>query len=124
MQKFFFFSIVIGFLLSGCAVYKIDIQQGNVVTQEQLNQLSAGMPAQKVRFIMGTPLLVDTFRPNRWDYYYSFKTGRENREQRRISLFFDENDRLASVGGDVVIQARDPNSAPVPEPTDDRLPIL
>ncbi len=124
MQKFFFFSIAISFLLSGCAVYKIDIQQGNVVTQEQLNQLSAGMSAQKVRFIMGTPLLVDTFHSKRWDYYYSFKAGHQNREQRLVSLYFDDSGFLNSVGGDVVIQARDPNTTPVPEPSNDRLPIL
>ncbi len=82
-------------------VYRIDIQQGNVVTQEMLAQLRPGMDKRKVRYIMGTPLVIDTFHQDRWDYIYSFRKGSSwTREQRRISLFF-ENGKLARVEGDV-----------------------
>ena len=64
--------------LAGCSfpgVYKIDIQQGNVVTQDMIDQLRPGMTRRQVRFIMGNPLLVDTFHANRWDYLYSLQPG-------------------------------------------------
>ncbi|MEH6493380.1 MAG: outer membrane protein assembly factor BamE [Halopseudomonas sp.] len=89
--------------LSGCGfipgVYKIDVQQGNVVTQEMVDQLRPGMTQRQVRFIMGTPLLQDTFHPDRWDYLYSMKSGRSDRVQERISLNFEDN-RLVGLSGD------------------------
>ncbi len=90
--------------LAGCSfpgVYKIDVQQGNVVTQEMVNQLRPGMTTRQVRFIMGTPLIQDTFHPERWDYLYSMKAGHQEREQERVVLTFD-NDLLVGLGGDFV----------------------
>jgi len=91
--------------LSGCGiipgVYKIDVQQGNVVTQDMVDQLRPGMTQRQVRFIMGTPLIQDTFHPERWDYLYSLKSGRSDRVQERISLNFDDN-RLVGLSGDFV----------------------
>jgi outer membrane protein assembly factor BamE len=96
-------------LLSGCnkdkipGVYRIDIQQGNDVTQEMINKLKPGMAKNQVAFIMGTPLLIDTFHPNRWDYVYSFHPGNGQREQRRITLFFDDKEKLSHLRGDINI---------------------
>ena len=91
--------------LSGCGiipgVYKIDVQQGNVVTQDMVDQLRPGMTQRQVRFIMGTPLIQDTFHPERWDYLYSLKSGRSDRVQERISPNFDDN-RLVGLSGDFV----------------------
>lgn len=90
--------------LAGCGfpgVYKIDVQQGNVVTQDMVNQLRPGMTTRQVRFIMGTPLIQDTFHPDRWDYLYSMKAGHQERTQERISLVFEE-DRLVGLSGDFV----------------------
>ena len=91
--------------LSGCGIipggYKIDVQQGNVVTQDMVDQLRPGMTQRQVRFIMGTPLIQDTFHPERWDYLYSLKSGRSDRVQERISLNFDDN-RLVGLSGDFV----------------------
>ncbi len=81
-------------------VHRIDIQQGNVIEQEMLAQLQPGMEKSKVLFIMGSPLIQDTFHADRWDYIYSFQEGGGTREQRRVSLFF-EDERLARVEGDV-----------------------
>lgn len=105
-RVFYSLSLVI-LLLSGCSkdkipgVYRIDIQQGNEVSQEMLSQLEAGMAKNQVVFVMGTPLLIDTFHPNRWDYIYSFQPGNGDREQRRITLFFDEDERLSHIDGDI-----------------------
>lgn len=77
-------------------VYRIDIQQGNAVDREMLDQLEIGMDRRKVRFILGTPLLVDPFRQDRWDYVYSFHTGSEPVARQRVSLHFVD-DRLARI---------------------------
>lgn len=110
-------------LLSGC-VYKIDIQQGNIVTQAMLDKLEEGMPKSKVRFVMGTPLLKDVFNADRWDYYYSHKEGSRRFisesfisnpvRQRRISLFFD-GERLVKITGDVEVDLKAGNEDAAPE---------
>lgn len=113
--------------LAGCSfpgVYKIDIQQGNVVTQDMIDQLRPGMTRRQVRFIMGNPMLVDTFHPNRWDYLYSMQQGGARRQQERVSVFFNEQDQLASLSGDFMpgvsrddaILGKDNNAAPA-DPT-------
>ncbi|WP_354308866.1 outer membrane protein assembly factor BamE [Pseudomonas sp. PvP001] len=89
--------------LAGCSfpgVYKIDIQQGNVVTQDMIDQLRPGMTRRQVRFIMGNPLLVDTFHANRWDYLYSLQPGGGERQQERMSVLFNGNDQLVGLSGD------------------------
>ncbi|WP_413793992.1 MULTISPECIES: outer membrane protein assembly factor BamE domain-containing protein [unclassified Pseudomonas] len=89
--------------LAGCSfpgVYKIDIQQGNVVTQDMIDQLRPGMTRRQVRFIMGNPLLTDTFHADRWDYLYSLQPGGGERQQERISVIFNTNDQLVSLSGD------------------------
>lgn len=91
------------FTLTGCSfpgVYKIDIQQGNVVTQDMIDQLRPGMSHGQVRFIMGNPLLTDTFHAKRWDYLYSIQPGGGKRYQERISLDFDANGQLIGLSGD------------------------
>ncbi|SFO40197.1 Beta-barrel assembly machine subunit BamE [Pseudomonas sp. NFACC24-1] len=89
--------------LAGCSfpgVYKIDIQQGNVVTQDMIDQLRPGMTRRQVRFIMGNPLLTDTFHADRWDYLYSLQPGGGERQQERISVIFNPDDQLVSLSGD------------------------
>ena len=92
-------------VLVGCSfpgVHKIDIQQGNVITQDMVDQLRPGMTTRQVRFIMGTPLITDTFHSNRWDYLYSIQTGGGIRHQERISLVFDDNQQLLGLAGDFI----------------------
>jgi outer membrane protein assembly factor BamE len=89
--------------LAGCSfpgVYKIDIQQGNVVTQDMIDQLRPGMTRKQVRFIMGNPLLTDTFHANRWDYLYSIEPGGGQRLQERVSVNFGAEDQLVGLSGD------------------------
>lgn len=87
-------SCIIGVLiLTGC-VYKMEIQQGNLITPSQANQLELGMTEGEVRSILGTPLLQDPFSPGRWDYMYQLQEQGELVEERRLTVFFDESMRL------------------------------
>ena len=87
--------------LSVFSVYRMEIQQGNYVTQEMVSKLQAGMTRDQVRFVLGTPLLVDIFHDNRWDYVYRRQRADSREvEERRLSVFF-ENDRLVRIEGDV-----------------------
>jgi len=96
-------------LLAGCSSvprivteYRIDVQQGNVLTQEMVSQLRPGLSKDQVRFILGTPILMDIFHGSRWDYVYWLKRGASGAvEQRRLSAFFDGEGKLARVTGDV-----------------------
>lgn len=87
--------------------YKLDVQQGNVVTSKMLLQLRPGMTKSQVRFIMGTPLVQDSFHGNRWDYVYQMREGGKVTEQRRVILDF-ENELLKTVRGDVIPAGSDP----------------
>ena len=86
---------------SAITPYRIDIRQGNYITQEIVAQLKPGMTRDQVRFILGTPLVADIFHAQRWDYVYSFKPGRGEVQLRRFAVFFMDN-KLARVAGDVV----------------------
>jgi outer membrane protein assembly factor BamE len=88
-------------------VHQIDVQQGNIVTQDMLGQLKPGMDHQAVREILGTPLVMDPFHPERWDYVYSLQPAGKPREQRHITVVF-ENERLARIEGDVRAQVQRP----------------
>jgi outer membrane protein assembly factor BamE len=82
-------------VLSGCStlhfpgVYKITVEQGNIITQEMVDQLKPGMSKDQVEYIMGSPLLKDTFNTERWDYVYNTQKGSEPREQQRLTIFFE-----------------------------------
>lgn len=98
------FPIVVAALLSACSgvptVHKIDIQQGNVVTQDMVSRLKTGMTRSQVRFVMGTPLVMDAFHPDRWDYVYRYLKADKLIEQRHVTLIFS-GDSLSSIAGDV-----------------------
>lgn len=108
MKSFVVYSLSLTALLflSACStdkipgVYRIDVQQGNNVDQDMLNKLEPGMTKSQVAYVMGTPLLIDTFHPNRWDYLYSYQPGGEEREQRRITLYFNDDETLSHIEGD------------------------
>ncbi|ACT48613.1 outer membrane protein assembly factor BamE [Methylotenera mobilis] len=90
-----------GTALPSIKPYKLDVQQGNVVTSKMLLQLRPGMTKSQVRFIMGTPLIQDSFHGNRWDYVYQMREAGKIIEQRRVILDF-EKDLLKAVRGDVI----------------------
>jgi outer membrane protein assembly factor BamE len=88
-------------MLPGLGPHKIDIQQGNVVTQEMVAKLKPGMSRSQVRFALGTPLVADPFHPDRWDYVYVMQKKGKVVEQRRIIVVF-KDDKLTHIEGDVV----------------------
>ncbi len=112
--------LIITLLLAGCSnlpmlpslqPYKIDIQQGNYVTQDMIAKLKPGMSRSQVRFALGTPLLVDSFHTDRWDYVYNYRKQGELTEQRTVTVVF-RGERLDRIEGDVVA-AKPVAAAPV-----------
>jgi outer membrane protein assembly factor BamE len=88
--------------LPGCSylVYKMDVQQGNFVTQDVVARVKTGMTKAEVRQVLGTPLIADVFHGNRWDYYFSSeKSGRVVGDRTLLSIFF-ENDKVVSIKGE------------------------
>jgi outer membrane protein assembly factor BamE len=98
--------------LAGCGfVHKIDVQQGNYITQDMVDKLKPGMTRAEVRQVLGTPMLADVFHANRWDYYYSNVKGGKAEDRKRFSVFF-QDDKVASFTG----QAHPPAPPPVGGP--------
>ncbi|MEP7083174.1 MAG: outer membrane protein assembly factor BamE [Betaproteobacteria bacterium] len=91
-------------LVAGCSwvptwgVYRIDVNQGNFVTQDAVEKLRVGQTKSQVRLILGTPLVADTFHSNRWDYVYRFETGGRVIEDRKLMVAF-EDDKLTKWSG-------------------------
>jgi outer membrane protein assembly factor BamE len=104
--------IIASFGLSAC-IYRVDVHQGNIVSQEMVDQLKPGMNKRQVSFIMGTALIQDPFHDDRWDYIYSNEPSNEPRMQKRITLVF-KNDELAGMQGDFR-----PGTLPSIEPSKD-----
>ena len=104
-MRILFLSLTLA-LLAGCSnwgfpgVYRINVEQGNIVTQEMVEQLKPGMSRRQVRFILGTPLLEDPFNQARWDYPYVKRNGNEVLDEARLMVYFD-GDKLVSFEGDV-----------------------
>jgi outer membrane protein assembly factor BamE len=80
--------------------YRIDIQQGNFISQDMVSQLKSGMSKEQVRATLGTPLLTDIFHSERWDYVYWRERPGEKREQRKLTVHFEDG-KLTRVDGDV-----------------------
>jgi len=77
--------------VGGC-VYQANLSQGNVIKQEDLDQVEVGMTRGQVRFLLGTPMIDDPFHEDRWDYIYFMKIGRDDAVFKRwISILFEEN---------------------------------
>lgn len=87
--------------LAGCNLYRVDVQQGNILKESQVQQLKPGMTRDDVRNLMGTPLLNDPFQPNRWDYVYSFKPSYGSRQKKHVTVFFDNEGKVARIERDL-----------------------
>lgn len=77
--------------------HKLDLQQGNTVKLEQLEQLAPGMSKAEVRQILGAPMLTDPFHNQRWDYIYRFIPNKGFERKSLLTVYFDENDRLVRI---------------------------
>lgn len=97
-------------------VYRINIEQGNIVTQDMADRLKPGMNRRQVRFILGTPLVEDTFDQDRWDYIFVIRNGNKVLDQSRLTVEF-EGDALVSISGDLAAtnwSTPDSGSSPAP----------
>ncbi len=111
----FWLALAAGPTLSACStilnnlpgVYSLDIEQGNKIDQSMVDQLRPNMTKRQVVYIMGSPMLTDSFHDKRWDYIYSSQPGGGDRIQKRVTLFFN-GDNLVGVQGDLR-----PSSMPV-----------
>ena len=106
-KSLYYLSLLASLTLVSCStilnhlpgVYTLEIQQGNIIDQAMIDQLRPAMNKRQVVYIMGSPMLDDVFHKNRWDYLYSNQPGGEDRVQKQVSLFF-ENDQIVSIQGD------------------------
>lgn len=123
MRSAFFCIVSLGsFLLVSCSyilnnlpsVYTIPIQQGNIVNQAMIDQLRPNMTERQVLYILGSPMLVDTFHQKRWDYLYSNQPSGEDRQQKRVSIVFNEDNLVSGIQGDFR-----PSSTPVVKPSEE-----
>ncbi|HEX7052409.1 MAG TPA: outer membrane protein assembly factor BamE [Burkholderiales bacterium] len=91
--------------IPGITPYKMDIQQGNFVSQEMIARLRPGMSREQVRYLLGTPLVTDIFHAERWDYVYWREAPDGTRVERHVALFFSPDNKLERIAGDVVSSA-------------------
>lgn len=98
--------LMITLALTSACVYRASISQGNLVKQEDLDQVEIGMTRNQVRFLLGTPMIDDPFHDDRWDYIYYLKVGRNDAGFKRwVSVLF-ENDAVSEI---LKEQELDPN---------------
>ena len=99
-------SLLLSLALAGCGsiVYRIDIQQGNLVAPETFAKLKTGMTKADVRQLLGTPLLSDAFHADRWDYYFRNEKRGRLVEQNRFTVYF-ESEKLAKIEGGPTLSA-------------------
>jgi outer membrane protein assembly factor BamE len=90
-------------LLSACWLkpYKLNITQGNRFVQSKLERVEPGMTREQVEFLLGTPVIVDPFRKNRWDYLYLRQPGYGEPIRRMVSIYFSEDNRVSRIEGDI-----------------------
>ena len=92
--------MVLGAAGSAC-VYRIDVQQGNEITADMISKVNPGMTRRQVVRILGYPLVSDPFNRNRWDYFYSYKSGKTREMTRRSAKLLFEGDYLTTVESDI-----------------------
>ncbi|MDG3087294.1 outer membrane protein assembly factor BamE [Vibrio hannami] len=92
-------------MMTGCSlaeklVYRIDINQGNYVEQQAVDQLKFGMSKEQVRYVLGSPMLIENGYPNTWYYIYHHTEGHNDSIQKNLFVHFNEDGRLLNLEGD------------------------
>lgn len=95
---------------SGC-VYRQDIQQGNLLDREQVDQVEVGMTRSQVRFLLGTPMVIDSFDSNRWDYIYSLQRGHSRKVEKRHLVVWFDGDKVTRIEEPIPVPAKDSPAA-------------
>jgi len=120
--------MTIALSLSACSswVYRIDIPQGNYLEQKSIDKIQIGMTKEQVKFILGSPVVVDTFNNDTWNYVYRFKSGRSKKLDMQKSFTIEfEDDKLISADGDFKLSENfnTPFNAPISKDNNESLPI-
>jgi outer membrane protein assembly factor BamE len=89
--------------VSGC-VYKVDVQQGNLLEDAEVAAVKVGMTRSQVRFLLGTPAVADSFHQDRWDYIYYFRQGRRRTADRAWLIVFFDGEHVSEVQRDVPVE--------------------
>ena len=99
-------SFVLATLLCALAacVYQVDVQQGNKLEPQDVEAIKVGMTRNQVRFLLGTPVVSDLFRDDRWDYMYYFRKGKSETPDRRWLIVWFDGDIVKEVDKDVQVQ--------------------
>ncbi len=97
------FLVAMGLWLCAC-IYRLDIEQGNRLEESVIDQIEIGMTRSQVQFLLGSPMVADSFHQDRWDYTYYFKQGRSREVERRWFVVHFENDRVATLDKNAVIE--------------------
>jgi outer membrane protein assembly factor BamE len=95
--------VTVALALTAC-VYRIDIQQGNLLDDEDIGQVQVGMTRSQVQFLLGTPMVADSFHRDRWDYAYYFRRGRSPDVIQRWVVVHFENDRVSRIDSELELQ--------------------
>lgn len=103
LRPIFRTSILAAALLLGACIFRIDIQQGNLLEESVIDQVAVGMTRSQVQFLLGSPMIADSFHENRWDYTYYFKQGRSQETERRWFIVYFEADRVVNLDKNPVI---------------------
>jgi outer membrane protein assembly factor BamE len=103
-------AVVLAASAAGC-IYRMDIQQGNLLDPEQVDQVEVGMTRSQVRFLLGTPMVIDTFDPARWDYVYSLRRGHQRKVARRHLIVWFERDTVSRIEQPIPIPPKESPSA-------------
>jgi outer membrane protein assembly factor BamE len=88
--------------LTGC-VFRVDVQQGNLLDEENIEAVQVGMTRSQVRFLLGTPVISSPFHPDRWDYMYFLRPGRSRRPIQRWVIVRFDGDLVKEVQRDVPV---------------------
>jgi outer membrane protein assembly factor BamE len=96
--------VVVAALALAACVYRIDIQQGNLLDEDDINKVDVGMTRSQVQFVLGTPMVSDSFHRDRWDYAYYYRRGRSPDADRRWVVVYFENDRVERIDRDLELQ--------------------
>ena len=97
-------AIALSTILTSCAlprVYKVTVQQGNVITQQMVDSLKPGMSQEQVAYVMGKPVIKNPFDEDRWDYVYTLRVPGVVSDRMKMSLFFTDG-MLSHFVGDLV----------------------
>ena len=81
---------------SALSPYKVPILQGNIIEDKDVEQLSEGLTKDQVQYLLGTPMLNSPLHPNKWNYINSVSIGDQLIGEKKLSLLFDENQKLTT----------------------------